>query len=137
MGIQVTIIATRNQFVNPIIMNTFTMRLFTIMCIGLIFITGILMIDGRSNRDGSTDLCIHSGSSGDGCCCPSRQPLLSLWESSQSRSEEFADAAAIHLKEIVNIPLNLNGVIQQRDKSDTDPCSYCFDSLTLGGGGFE
>ena len=107
------------------------------MCIGLIFITGILMIDGRSNRDGSTDLFIYSGFSGDGCCCPARKSLLSLWGSSQSRSEEFTDAAAIHIKEIINILSNLNGVIQRCDKSDTDPCSDCLDLRTLCGGGFE
>src|SRR4030065_768989 len=52
--IQAMIIATRSLFVGRTIMNTPTKRQFTIMRIGLIFTTGILMIDGRSNRDGPT-----------------------------------------------------------------------------------
>jgi len=52
--IQIMIIATRNLFVGHTIMNTPTKRQFMLTCIGLIFITGIRMIDGRSNRDGPT-----------------------------------------------------------------------------------
>ncbi len=42
---QVMIIATRSQFVGRIVTNTPTSRSFTIICTGLIFITGTLITD--------------------------------------------------------------------------------------------